>query len=102
MNLFKVRGSDISIVLYGFPFKLHVNHGPDNWMKFPIILTPSKIQVKLFSKCLSPISYPVPAWNTKPSRKIYADSLSVRRAFLVIDSCNTLQTFVWKITLKTG
>lgn len=85
-----------------FPLKLHINHGPHNWMKFLLFLTHTKIQVILFSKCLCPISYPVSAWNTKPSRKIYADSLSVMKVFLVIDRCNTLQTFVWKIKLKTG
>lgn len=85
-----------------FPLKLHINHGPHNWMKFLLFLTQTKIQVVLFSKCLCPISYPVPAQNTKPSRKIYADSLSVMKAFLVIDRCNTLQTLVWKIKLKAG
>lgn len=85
-----------------FPLKLHINHGPHNWMKFLLFLNHTKIQVILFSKCLYPISYLVSAWNTKLSRKIYADSLSVMKAFLVIDRCNTLQTFVWKIKLKTG
>lgn len=84
-----------------FSLKLHINHGPHNWVKFLLFLTHTKIQVILFSNCLCPISYPVPAWNTEAKGKIYAGSLSVMKAFLVIDRCNTLQTFVWKIKLKT-